>query len=58
MTYVALSRVKSLDGLNLIRPSKSSDIRFDDRIYKFQNTVELFNYIKREDFERVNDKSI
>lgn len=43
MTYVALSRVKSLDGLNLIRPIKSSDIRFDDRIYKFQNSVELFN---------------
>mgnify|MGYP006431161433 CR=1 FL=1 len=43
MTYVALSRVKSLDGLNLIRPIKSSDIKFDDRIYKFQNTVELFN---------------
>tara|TARA_A100001015_G_scaffold83535_1_gene92749 strand:- start:109 stop:1416 length:1308 start_codon:yes stop_codon:yes gene_type:complete len=43
MTYVALSRVKSTDGLFLIRPVKISDIRFDNRIYKFQNTVELFN---------------
>ena len=43
MTYVALSRVKSTDGLFLIRPVKISDIRFDNRIYKFQKTVELFN---------------
>lgn len=43
MTYVALSRVKSLDGLYLIRPIKVSDIRFDKRIYNFQKTVELFN---------------
>ena len=43
MTYVALSRVKSIDGLYLIRPIKFSDIRFDERIYKFQKTVELFH---------------
>jgi len=43
MTYVALSRVKSLDGLYLIRPIKVSDIRFDRRIYNFQKTLELFN---------------
>jgi len=43
MNYVALSRVKSLDGLYLIRPIKVSDIRFDKRIYNFQKTVELFN---------------
>ena len=42
MTYVALSRVKSLDGLHLVRPIKFSDVRFDERIYKFQKTVELF----------------
>ena len=43
MTYVALSRVKSIAGLFLIRPIKFSDIRFDKRIYNFQKTVELFN---------------
>ena len=43
MTYVALSRVKTIEGLNLIRPIRFSDIRFDDRIYNFQKTVELFN---------------
>ena len=42
MTYVALSRVKSIDGLYLVRPIRFSDIRFDERIYKFQKTVELF----------------
>ena len=42
MTYVALSRVKSLDGLHLVRPIKFSDVRFDEKIYKFQRTVELF----------------
>ena len=42
MTYVALSRVKSIDGLHLVRPIRFSDIRFDERIYKFQKTVELF----------------
>ena len=41
MTYVALSRVKSLDGLHLIRPIRFSDVRFDERIYNFQKTVEL-----------------
>ena len=41
MTYVALSRVKSIEGLNLIRPIKLSDIRFDERIYKFQDSIEL-----------------
>ena len=40
---VALSRVKSLDGLYLSRPIKVSDIRFDKRIYNFQKTVELFH---------------
>jgi len=43
MTYVALSRVKSIDGLNLVRPIKFSDVRFDKRIYKFQDSVELFH---------------
>ena len=43
MTYVALSRVKSIGGLHLIRPLKLSDVRFDNRIYKFQDTVELFH---------------
>jgi ATP-dependent exoDNAse (exonuclease V) alpha subunit len=43
MTYVALSRVKSIGGLHLIRPIKLSDVRFDNRIYKFQDTVELFH---------------
>ena len=42
MTYVALSRVKSIEGLHLIRPIRFSDIRFDDRIYNFQKTRELF----------------
>ncbi len=42
MTYVALSRVKSIEGLNLIRPIRFSDIRFDDRVYNFQKTRELF----------------
>lgn len=41
MTYVALSRVKSIEGLNLVRPIKSSDIKFDKRIYQFQDSVEL-----------------
>ena len=43
MTYVALSRVKSIDGLHLIRPIRFSDVRFDKKIYKFQDSVELFN---------------
>ena len=43
MTYVALSRVKSIDGLHLIRPIRFSDVRFDKRIYKFQDSVELFH---------------
>ena len=42
MTYVALSRVKKIDGLRLITPLRFSDIRFDERIYNFQKTVELF----------------
>jgi hypothetical protein len=43
MTYVALSRVKSIDGLHLIRPIRFSDVIFDKRIYKFQESVELFH---------------
>ena len=42
MTYVALSRVKSIEGLHLMRPIRFSDIQFDDRIYNFQKTIELF----------------
>lgn len=42
MTYVALSRVKSIEGLHLMRPIRFSDIQFDDRIYNFQKTRELF----------------
>ncbi len=42
MTYVALSRVKNIDGMSLIRPLRLSDIKFDERIYNFQKTVELF----------------
>ncbi len=42
MTYVALSRVKKINGMSLIRPLRLSDIKFDERIYNFQKTVELF----------------
>ena len=33
--YVALSRVKTLDGLYLKRPLKSNDIKFDNRVLNF-----------------------
>ena len=41
MTYVALSRVKTIDGLFLARPVKESDIKFDNRIYNFHKKVYL-----------------
>ena len=41
MTYVALSRVKSLEGLHLIRKVEKKDIIFDKRINKFVKQYEL-----------------
>lgn len=41
MTYVALSRVKSLEGLHLIREVQRKDIIFDKRINKFVKQYEL-----------------
>ena len=41
MTYVALSRVKTIDGLFLARSVKESDIKFDNRIYNFHKKVYL-----------------
>ena len=41
MTYVALSRVKSLEGLHLIRKVERKDIIFDKRINKFVKQYEL-----------------
>ena len=35
MAYVALSRVKTLEGLNLIRKIDIRDIKFDKQIYEF-----------------------
>lgn len=41
MTYVALSRVKSLEGLHLIREVERKDIIFDRRINNFVKQYEL-----------------
>ena len=41
MAYVALSRVKSLEGLFLKRAVMQSDIKFDNRIINFQKRNEL-----------------
>ena len=41
MTYVALSRVKSLEGLYLVRGVERRDIKFDKRINKFVRQHEL-----------------
>ena len=41
MAYVALSRVKSIEGLYLFRKIKRSDIKFDQRIKKFVQRHEL-----------------
>ncbi len=42
MTYVALSRVKTLEGLSLARPLTADDIKFDNRIYDYHNSIQLF----------------
>ncbi len=42
MTYVALSRVKTYEGLHLKRPIKESDIIFDKSVYKLYSSLRLF----------------
>lgn len=39
-TYVALSRIRSLDRLTLERPVRQSDIIVDDEVIEFQNYIE------------------
>jgi hypothetical protein len=39
--YVALSRVRSLDGLALARPLRAGDVRLDRRIEKFLTGIEV-----------------
>ena len=41
MTYVALSRVKSIEGLYLVRGVERRDVRFDKRVNKFVSQHEL-----------------
>lgn len=38
-TYVALSRLTSLEGLHLSRPLRPSDIRVDPDVARFMNGV-------------------
>lgn len=42
MTYVALSRVKKIEGLSLVRKLNPNDIKFDERIYKYHQSIQLF----------------
>ena len=42
MTYVALSRVKSIEGLSLVRKLSARDIKFDNRIYEYHKSIQLF----------------
>ena len=42
-TYVALSRCKSLDGLNLKRPLEYKDIILDDTVYRVQEIFQKIN---------------
>ena len=42
MTYVALSRVKTLEGLSLARSLRPNDIKFDKRIYDYHQSIQLF----------------
>jgi ATP-dependent exoDNAse (exonuclease V) alpha subunit len=39
-TYVALSRIRSLDGLHLARPLRPSDIIVDENVRRFMDDVE------------------
>ncbi|QUD16368.1 helicase [Escherichia phage vB_EcoM_SYGMH1] len=39
MTYVALSRVKTIQGINLLRPLREVDIIVDPRVVEFYNTT-------------------
>ena len=39
-TYVALSRIRSLEGLHLTRPLRPSDIIVDDNVRRFMADVE------------------
>ena len=41
MAYVALSRVKTIEGLFLSRPLRVNDIKFDERIYKLHRRLYL-----------------
>ena len=41
MAYVALSRVKSIQGLFLSRPLRFNDIKFDERIYNLHRRLYL-----------------
>jgi ATP-dependent DNA helicase PIF1 len=38
-TYVALSRISSLDGLHLSRPLRPSDIIVDEHVQRFMSNV-------------------
>ena len=38
-TYVALSRVRSLEGLYLTRAIRMNDIMVDDDVLRFMNTM-------------------
>lgn len=46
--YVALSRVKSLDGLFLTKPITYSDIISDNSVFKFLNKIRMSNKEKNE----------
>ena len=39
-TYVALSRLRSLDGLHLVRPLRPSDVIVDDDVRRFMAEAE------------------
>lgn len=57
--YVALSRVKSLDGLYLTKPVTYSDIITDTSIFDFLNTLRLYNnQVEIEQIEVTNSSMI
>lgn len=57
--YVALSRVKSLDGLYLTKPVTYSDIITDTSIFDFLNTLRSYNnQVETENIEVINSSAI
>ena len=51
-TYVALSRLTSLDGLYLSRPLRPSDIRVDPDVQRFMASVGRGHLVRRETIAR------